>query len=183
MCIDGISEIIFFVNQIMRKFFPFLFLIFLFFLELILAPRLSFWAARPNFVLVGFLACFIFTSERRALKFYLPIFLLLDFYSPLPFGVLSLSFIAVLFFLWLLSLKFFREKSLGAFALAMILGSIIYIGSQILFLKFFTLIHLSNLNYDLFYGLLHLVLGSAVYNLILSLIFFRILKYAHTRLW
>src|SRR4030042_1767268 len=100
----------------MRKFFPFLFLVFLFFLELILAPHLNVGLGRPNFILIGFLACFIFATEKQAVKFYLPLFLLLDLYSPLPFGALSLSLITVLFFLWLLSLKFFREKSLGAFA-------------------------------------------------------------------
>lgn len=167
----------------MRKFFPFFFLIFLFFLELILAPRLSFGIVRPNFVLISFLACFIFAEERQALKFYLPIFLMLDIYSPLPFGVLSLSFIAVLFFLRIFLLKFFREKSLGAFALAAFLGSMIYGAALILFLKFFTLIHLSSLDYGLLYGLLHLVFPGAIYNLIVALIFFRVFKYVYTRLW
>jgi len=167
----------------MRKFFPFLFLFFLFFLELVLAPRLNFGVVRPNFVLISFLACFIFAGERQALKFYLPIFLLLDLYSPLPFAVLGLSFIAVFFCLRIFLLKFFREKSFGAFALAIILGSIIYIGSQILFLKFLTLIHLGNLHYDLFDNLLRLVLPSAIYNLAIGLIFFKILKSAHLRLF
>lgn len=165
---------------IMKKFYLLLILLFLLFLELVWGPHLSIGLARPNFILVGFLICFLVLGVKTTLKWYFPFLLFLDFSSSLPFGVITLSFILVIFLIRILSLKLFRERDVSAIILVTILGSIIYNLALIILVKLFSWIRLSDLQVDLFYDLKYLVLPTIFYNLVVAVLSYRILKYCYS---
>jgi len=164
----------------MRKIFLFLILLFLLFLELLVGPHLNIGPARPNFLLIGFLVCFLTLGFQETLKWYLPFLFFLDLTSSLPFGVVILSFLLVLFVVRILSLKLFRVKGNSAIFLITIIGSVIYNLTLIILVKFFTLVHLSNLQLDLLYNLKYLILPTIFYNLLIALLGYKILKYCYS---
>lgn len=165
---------------IMKKFFFLLILLFLLFLELVWGPHLSIGLARPNFILIGFLVCFLTLGVKATLEWYFPFLLFLDFSSSLPFGVVTLSFLLVIFLIRILSLKLFRERDVSAIILVTILGSIIYNLALITLVKLFNWMRLSDLQADLFYDLKYLVLPTIFYNLVVTVFSYRILKYCYS---
>lgn len=149
--------------------------------ELFLIPHLTIFGVRPNLILMSILSWFILVGEKKALKWLLPWGIILDFFSVLPFGVISLSLFTTLLLVYLISLRVLQEKNLKTVFLISMIGSLIYNLLLVLSVKFFTLVNLSSLRIDLRASLINIVLPSLFYNLLVILLVYKLLRRYH--LW
>lgn len=150
-------------------------------LELFLAPHLRIADLGPNFILVAILVWFTLSNVKEAMKWLIPSGLILDFFSPLPFGVISLSLLITLFLIFLVSARLFGEKNLNAIILITIIGTLVYQLSLLLLVMLFSFVKLSSLKIDFTYHLTHSILSSELYNLVVMYIIYKLLK--HYRNW
>jgi len=151
-------------------------LIFLILAELFLVSS----GVRFNLVLIAVLIWFILSNFKESVIWLLVSGFFLDIFSPLPFGVITLSLFFSLSLIHLLSLKVFSQKSLGAVILITVIGSLAYNLFLILGTKFFALLRITSLNIDLMSNL-YLILPTIGYNLVLTFFVYKILKYCTFR--
>lgn len=123
-------------------------LIFFVALQLIVVPHLTFHGVRPDIFLLALLTWFLLRPFRESMFWLLAGGFLLDLYSPLPFGVISLSMYGVLLVFWLFPLKVFTQMSKGYFFLAAIVGSILYNLFLNFWLWLFGRLHLTDWHID-----------------------------------
>lgn len=160
----------------MKDFFSLLLIIFLVLLELTVIPHLSFRGVRPDFLLLVLISWFILRPPREASLLLVISGLLLDLFSPLPFGVISLSFYIVLLTLWLLPFKNYSRSNLGFIILGTILGTIIYNVFLLIWISGFRFIHLTDFHFD-FQNQIYSLLPKIGLNLLLMYFVFKMMRF------
>lgn len=139
-------------------------------------PHLAIWQVAPNLVLIIILSWSILTDSKKTLGWALIAGLLLDLFSGLPFGVLTLSLVLIAYIVNLLAYTILGQANflvIGAIGFG---GTIIYNLFIRLFIKLASLLNLTNLSVNLGYDLWRLILPEAVYNTIIIFIIFWLMK-------
>ncbi len=156
---------------------------FVFFLafQLCVVPQLTLRGARPDIFFLAFLAWFLLRPLRESIFWLLVGGFLLDLYSPLPFGVISLSMYGVLLIFWLFPIKALVPMSQSYFFLALLSGSILYNGFLNFWLWLFGQIHLTDWRIDLD-SLLWTILLSSIFNLVTIYLMARFLRYLNKQM-
>jgi len=165
----------------MKGFFYSFVLIILILAELLFVPFFRFFGVRFNLILVSILIWFVLNGLKQSLIWLIFGGIILDIFSPLPFGVIVLSLFCSLSIIYFLSVKVFSQKNLGAIALIIIIGSLIYNLLLIFWTKIFVLLHIASINVDLIPNF-YFILLTVAYNLVLSFFVYRILKRCVARL-
>jgi rod shape-determining protein MreD len=146
----------------MKTFLIILFLLLAVVLQTTIFSALTVWGVAPNLVLVLVLLLVILKSFKETWLAVLATGLLLDLFSGLPFGLISLSLVTSAFLVGRINKSLFSTVKFWITVSLIILGTLFYN------LLLFGLSKL--LGVDLVFGLTHLFIET-VYNLLLIIIF------------
>lgn len=132
-------------------------------LQITAVPFINFNGVVPNLILVLILCLIIFTGFKNQWPWVLLAGVLLDLFSGLPFGLISLSLLLTVYLIDLLNLNFFAITKLWITGILIVSGTIIYD---------LTIVFLSRLfNFALTFSWRYL-LGEIIYNLIIMGLFY-----------
>ena len=136
-------------------------------LQTTLLPSLTILGVAPNLVLVLLLVLVIFKGFRKIWLGIVLVGLFLDFFSGLPFGLISLALVATVYLIDWFNKNFFSAIKFWIVASSIVLGTLIYNLFLVSLTKLFQI--------DLIIGFKYLFLET-VYNLLITVIFFYALK-------
>ena len=126
-------------------------------LQITVVPFFNFNGVVPNLILVLILCLIIFKGFEDQWPWVLLSGVLLDLFSGLPFGLISLSLLSTVYLIDLLNLNFFAITKLWIAEILVILGTIVYDLIIVFLSRLFSFALTLNWRY---------LLGEIIYNLI-----------------
>lgn len=132
-------------------------------LQITVVPFFNFNGVVPNLILVLILCLIIFKGFEDQWPWVLLSGVLLDLFSGLPFGLISLSLLSTVYLIDLLNLNFFAITKLWIAEILVILGTIVYDLIIVFLSRLFSFALTLNWRY---------LLGEIIYNLIIMGLFY-----------
>lgn len=153
----------------MKKFLFFTILALVVFFQASLAQKIEVFSVLPNLPLITlFLLIFFLKDYKKMMLSAVFLGLLFDFFSGLPFGIFTLTFVSLAFIANMMLNAFISRENIFIFFAIVVFGTIAYYILNIIFLSIFNFFGAGELNIVLAPVFLKNMLIEVLYNLILA---------------